>query len=151
MSDKCELRIGDALLNTMSENAKVWVKEQTDLSLDEAVAVSVRGCTGGYVLTEAIYRSTRGYHKGKLNLFLSLARAIFSKGFDVVDDCEEDVYKCVMNIDDSDNAIDVAHAKKHLKNSGTGRLSCAGVNGGVLGKNYGGINKFRTLCSKYGV
>ena len=82
-------------MNTMSENAKVWVKEQTDLSLDEAVAVSVRGCTGGYVLTESIYRSTRGYHKGKLNLFLSLARAIFSKGFDVVDDCEEDVYKCV--------------------------------------------------------
>ena len=142
----------DPVMIAMLKNAAAWNKMQTDLTLDDAMKVSIEGLQpGSYVSAEFVRRSTRGYHHNEDGKLKKLYHEIFQKGFDVVDDCEEAIYRCVKNIDgEGDDVGMVAFAKDKLQSRGQGFVSTAHMNSdGVLSKSYGGINAFNKLLRKH--
>lgn len=68
----------------------------------------------------------------------------------MVDDCEEDIYRCVKNIDNEGrDPIMLKHAKGTINGRGKGILSELGVQDGVLGENYQGIEGFKALLKQH--
>ena len=138
------------MIEEMIENACEWFRRQTSLTLKEAIQISLPGATKTYVLSEEVVRSTRGYHKNDPTLLRALFEGIKVSGIDVVDDCEEDIYRCIKNIDNEGrNPIMLKHAKGTINGRGKGILSELGVQDGVLGENYQGIRVFKALLKQH--
>lgn len=140
-------------LVTMLQHAAAWNKMQTNLTLDEAVKVSVAGLlSDAYVLADSVRRLTRGYHHEDVGRLKELYQGIVKRGFDVVDDCEEKIYRCVKNIEEEgDDPVMVSYAKEDIKNHGKGILAQLGLDSnGVLSLNpYGGMAQFQTLLQRH--
>lgn len=139
-------------LRTMLQHAVAWNKLQTNLTLEEAVMVSVTGLLpDAYVLTEFVCRSTRGYHHGNWDKLGKLFQEIVGTGHDVVDDCEERIYRCVKSIEDEGaDPVMIAYAKDDLNHRGYGLISTLGLGkDGVLSStSYGGVSAFNRLLQK---
>ena len=137
----------------MVRHTAEYIKQQTQLSLEDAVACSMPSATEKYVTSESVVRSARGYHHNDSAHIKKLLLALYGQGVDVVDDVEEDIYRCVMNIEeDGDDIVTVAHAKKGLASRGNGRLSKLNLgHDGVLSNQYGGLAAFQSLLKKHGL
>lgn len=137
----------------MLQHAAVWNKMQTNLTLEEAVKVSVAGLLpDAYVLADSVRRVTRGYHREIGDKLRALFSEIAKTGHDVVDDCEEKIYRCVKNIEEEgEDPAMVAHAKDDLKHRGRGQISTLGlgVDGVLSSMSYGGVAAFNSLLQKY--
>ena len=140
-------------LDIMLQHAAAWNKMQTNLTLEEAVKVSVAGLLpDAYVLTDSVRRSTRGYHHENWDKLKGLFSGIAKTGHDVVDDCEEKIYRCVKNIEEEGtDPVMVAHAKDDLKHRGVGLISTLklGMDGVLSSTSYGGVSAFNGLLQKY--
>ena len=140
-------------LVTMLQHAAAWNKMQTNLTIDEAVKVSVAGLlSDAYVLADSVRHLTRGYHHENGNKLKELLLEIAKTGHDVVDNCEERIYRCVKNIEEEGTApVMVAYAKDDLKHRGGGLISTLklGRDGVLSSTSYGGISAFNGLLHKY--
>lgn len=138
------------MIEKMIENACEWFRRQKSLTLKEAIQISLPGATKTYVLSEEVVRSTRGYHKNDPTLLRALFEGIKVSGIDVVDDCEEGIYRCVKNIDnEGKDPVMLKYAKGTISKRGSGILSRLGIQEGVLGENYQGIEGFKALLKQH--
>ena len=143
----------ESVMVTMLQHAADWNKMQTNLTIDEAVKVSVAGLlSDAYVLADSVRRLTRGYHHENGDKLKELLLGIVKTGHDVVDDCEEKIYRCVKNIEaeGTDPAM-IAYAKDDLEHRGEGLISTLklGMDGVLSSTSYGGISAFNGLLHKY--
>ena len=142
----------ESVMVTMLQHAADWNKMQTNLTIDEAVKVSVAGLLpDAYVLTEPVCRLTRGYHHENRGKLKEMLLEIVKTGHDVVDDCEERIYRCVKNIEDEgEDPVMIAYAKDDLNHRGYGLISTLGLGkDGVLSStSYGGVSAFNRLLQK---
>lgn len=140
------------LIADMLDHTAAYRKSRMSLSLEEAVSLSLPGATEEYVISEAVERSTQGYHHGDKKKLKTLFAELQKRGIDVVDECEEDIYRCVRNIDgDRADFATVCHAKETMDSRGRGRLSQLGYRDGVLSARYGGLAAFMALCKRHGL
>lgn len=78
-----------------------------DAAVETAMSYAVTSC----VTSEKVFEVTTPYHNGDNNLFVDVCKAIAAKGVDVVDDCIENVYKIIFNVDHEGEALDEKDAK----------------------------------------
>ena len=114
------------------------------MTIDEAIGKAKHCACSSYLTSEKAYEVTRPYHKGDNELFVHVCRAIAERGINVVDDCFENAYKIIFNIDHDGEALDGNDAKTLIENvrriitsevcSGKGRLMQAGVVFGIISK-----------------
>ena len=140
-------------IEEMTRHAAIYVKQQTQLSFEEALSLSVPGAAEKYVISELVAKITVGYHHNKSSLLTRLFRALHGRGVDVVDECEEDIYRCVMNVeDDGDDFVSVAHAKEVFPSRGKGLLSTLKLgHDGVMSDRYGGVAAFADVLKRHGL
>jgi len=133
-------------------NANTWIQQQTDMSFEDALKIGTPGATEQYTISEFVLKATHGFHHDSVSQKMRLLQALAAKGIDVVDGCEEEIYRCVKNIDeDGDDLPTVMHARDSLKMRGQGALSKLGVSVGVLSSSYGGLSAFDKLLERYGL
>ena len=112
------------------------------MNLEEAIK-AVRFYTNSKnVSSEQIYNATIKYHAGNSERFLSLCKEIAAKGCHVVDDCVEELYQIVFNVNnegdvlDADDKIALVERVKEIINkevtNSTGYLMKAGVAFGIV-------------------
>ena len=118
-------------------------KEETEMTLDEAVkTVKFYICAQTYITSDKVYEKSKLYHNGDNNLFVEVCKKIASEGIDVVDDCFEDAYKIIFNIDNEGESLGESDAKtliervKEVINSNvsseSGKLMRAGYIFGIV-------------------
>ena len=78
------------------------------MTIDEAIWKAMFYACGSYVTSDKVYDVTIPFHNGDSELFVHVCRAIASQGIDVVDDCFEDAYKIIFNIDHDGEASSAA-------------------------------------------
>ena len=119
------------------------------MTIEEAIGKAKFYACSSYLTSEKVYEITQPYHKGDNELFVHACRAIASQGIDVVDDCVENAYKLVFNIDHEGEALDEKDAKtltEYVKGiidaeviPRKGRLQQAGIVFGIVGSQ---VNKY---------
>ena len=113
------------------------------MTINEAVKKAMFYAVTSYVTSEKVYNVTFPFHNGDNNLFVNVCKAIASCGIDVVDDCFEDAYKIIFNVDHDGEVLDGNDAKtliEYVRGIITsevcfvkGRLMQAGVVFGIVG------------------
>lgn len=82
------------------------------MTLDEAVkTVKCYICAPTYITSDKVFEKSKSYHNGDNNLFVEVCKKIASEGIDVVDDCFEDAYKIIFNIDNEGESLGECDAK----------------------------------------
>ena len=114
------------------------------MTIDEAVEKAKFYACGSYVTSEKVYDVTIPFHNGDNNSFVNVCKVIASSDIDVVDDCFEDAYKIIFNIDHDGESLDGNDAKTLIEYvrgiitsevcSRKGRLMQAGVIFGIISK-----------------
>lgn len=114
------------------------------MTADEAVEKVKSYACGSYVTSEKAYDVAKPYHKGNDVLFVHLCKLIASQGVDVVDDCFEDAYRIICNVDHDGEASSTTTLKTLILNvkswidsevaTRKGRLMQAGVVFGIISK-----------------
>lgn len=120
------------------------------MKIDEAVEMTMPYVVTSYVTSEKVYDVTRSFHKGSDDLFLDVCKKIASRGIDVVDDCFEDAYKIIVNIDHDGEALDendaktlIEHVNAEIKSevySRKGKLMQAGLVFGIVSSRHKSSN-----------
>ena len=114
------------------------------MTIDEAIKKAKFYACGSYVTSEKLYDVTMSYHKGEDDSFVHLCKAIASQGIDVVDDCFEDAYKIICNVDHDGEASSrttietlILNVKSWIDSEVSmrkGRLMQAGIVFGIISK-----------------
>jgi hypothetical protein len=81
------------------------------MTIDAAVKTVMSYAVTSFVTSEKVFEGTAPYHNGRNDLFVDVCKAIAAKGVDVVDDCIENVYKIIFNVDHDGEALDEKDAK----------------------------------------
>ncbi len=112
------------------------------MTIDEAVKEAKFYACASYLTSEKVYEVTRSYHKGDNELFVHVCRIIAKQGINVVDDCFENAYKIVFNIDHEGEVLGESEAKTLIEcvkgmidsdvTSRKGRLQQAGIVFGIV-------------------
>ena len=112
------------------------------MTIEEAIDKARFYACGTYVTSEKVYDVTNPFHNGDNDLFVNVCKGIASVGIDVVDDCFEDAYKTIFNIDHDGEASSVATLETLILNvkgwidsevsMRKGRLMQAGVVFGIV-------------------
>ncbi len=112
------------------------------MTIEEAVGRAKFYAISSYLTSEKVYEITQPYHEGDNEQFVHVCRAIASQGIDVVDDCFEDAYKIIFNIDHDGEApsantletliLDVKGWIDSEVSTRKGRLMQAGVVFGIV-------------------
>ena len=113
------------------------------MTFDEAVkTVKFYICAPTYITSENVYEKSKSYHNGDRNLFIEVCKKIASEGVDVVDDCFEDAYKIIFNIDNEGESLGDRDAKTLIErvkevinlsvSSESGKLMRAGYIFGIV-------------------
>lgn len=76
-------------------------------ALEAFVFYAVNGC----ILSSRAYAKTEPFHKGDKKNFRELCEAIAQRGFDIVDDCVEDLYDIICNINNQGEFLDADDRK----------------------------------------
>ncbi len=69
------------------------------MTIKDAIGKAKFYACSSYLTSEKVYEITQPYHKGDNKLFVQVCRVIASQGIDVVDECFENAYKIIFNID----------------------------------------------------
>ena len=114
------------------------------MTINEAIGKAKLYACGSYVTSEKLYDVTMSYHKGKDASFVHLCKAIASQGVDVVDDCFENAYRIICNVDHDGEASTTTTIETLILNikgwidsevsMRKGRLMQAGVVFGIISK-----------------
>lgn len=113
------------------------------MTIEEAIGRAKFYDSSSYLTSEKVYEITQPYHKGDNEQFVHVCRAIASQGIDVVDDCFEDAYKIIFNIDHDGEASSTTALQSLILmvkgwidsevSTRKGRLMQAGVVFGIVG------------------
>jgi hypothetical protein len=112
------------------------------MKLNEAIEAVRIYTNSEYVCSGKIYDVTYKYHAGNRQMFIKLCKEIATKGCHVVDDCVEELYQIVFNVNnegdvlDADDKIALVERVKEIINkevtNSTGYLMKAGVTFGIV-------------------
>lgn len=91
------------------------------MTIEEAIEKAKFYACASYIKSEKVYEITQPYHKGDNEQFVHVCSAIASQGIDVVDDCFEDAYKIIFNID-HDGEVSAANTLETLILTVKGRI-----------------------------
>ena len=114
------------------------------MTIDEAVKNAMSCVVSSYVTSEMVYNVTTQFHNGNNDMFVNVCKVIASRNIDVVDDCFENAYKIIFNIDHDGDSLDGNDAKTLIEYvrriitsevcAKKGRLMQAGVVFGIISK-----------------
>ena len=112
------------------------------MTLQEAVEKAKFYACSSYLTSEKAYEVTQPYHKGNKELFLHACMAIAEQKINVVDDCFEDAYKIIFNVDHDGEVSSATTAETLILNvknwiesevaTRKGRLMQAGIVFGIV-------------------
>ena len=81
------------------------------MTIDAATKTAMSFAVTSFMTSEKVFEVTTPFHNGDNNLFVDVCKSIAANGVDVVDDCFENVYKIIFNVDHDGEALNEKDAK----------------------------------------